>query len=98
MLDAAAKALAQMFTPPFRTVLLKSVGLALALLAVLAIALYRLLEWLSSVRTLPFGHLRFRAHSDGARRRTVGPAAGSVAYFTLALCETTATHWPLRFS
>ena len=47
MLDAAAKALAQMFTPPFRTVLLKSVALAIALLAVLGIALYRLLEWLS---------------------------------------------------
>jgi uncharacterized protein involved in cysteine biosynthesis len=47
MLDAAAKALAQMFTPPFRTVLLKSVGLAVALLAVLGIALYRLLEWLT---------------------------------------------------
>ena len=47
MLDAAAKALAQMFTPPFRSVLLKSVGLAVALLAVLAIALFRLLEWLS---------------------------------------------------
>jgi len=47
MLDAAAKALAQVFTPPFRTVLLKSVGLAVAFLAVLGIALYRLLEWLS---------------------------------------------------
>jgi uncharacterized protein involved in cysteine biosynthesis len=48
MLDAAAKALAQMFTPPFRTVLLKSVGLAIALLALLGIALYRLLEWLTT--------------------------------------------------
>lgn len=48
MLDAAAKALAQMFTRPFRTVLLKSVGLAVALLAVLVIVLYRLLAWLST--------------------------------------------------
>jgi CysZ protein len=48
MLDAAAKALAQMFTRPFRTVLLKSVGLAIALLAVLVIVLYRLLAWLTS--------------------------------------------------
>ena len=47
MLDDAAKALAQMFTPPFRTVLLKSIGLAVAFLAVLGIALYRLLEWLT---------------------------------------------------
>ena len=48
MLDAAAKALAQMFTRPFRTVLLKSVGLAVALLAVLVIVLYRLLAWLTT--------------------------------------------------
>ena len=46
MLDAAIKALSQMFSPPFRTVLLKSVGLALALLIVLGIVLYRLLDWL----------------------------------------------------
>ena len=47
MLDAAAKALAQMFTAPFRTVLLKSVGLAVAFLAVLVIVLSRLLAWLT---------------------------------------------------
>jgi len=47
MLDAAAKALAQMFTQPFRTVMLKSVGLAVALLALMAIVLWRLLEWLT---------------------------------------------------
>ncbi len=48
MFDAACKALAQMFTAPFRSVLLKSVGLALALLAVLVIALSRLVAWLTS--------------------------------------------------
>jgi uncharacterized protein involved in cysteine biosynthesis len=47
MLDAAFKALGQMFTPPFRSVLLKSAGLAIALLVVLVIALFRLLAWLS---------------------------------------------------
>ena len=47
MLDAAFKALAQMFTRPFRTVLLKSVGLAVAVLVVLGIVLFRLLEWLT---------------------------------------------------
>jgi CysZ protein len=47
MFDAAAKALAQMFTKPFRTVLLKSIGLAVALLALVAIVLWRLLEWLT---------------------------------------------------
>jgi CysZ protein len=47
MFDAAFKALAQMFTPPFRSVLIKSIGLALALLVVLAVALARLLAWLT---------------------------------------------------
>jgi CysZ protein len=47
MLDAVVKALGQMFSRPFRTVLLKSVGLAIALLALVAAGLFRLLEWLS---------------------------------------------------
>lgn len=46
MLDAAIKALAQMMSPPFRSVLLKAAGLALALLAVIGIALDRVLVWL----------------------------------------------------
>ena len=48
MLDAAIKALSQMFSPPFRTVLLKSVGLALALVVLLGIALQRLFVWLAT--------------------------------------------------
>jgi uncharacterized protein involved in cysteine biosynthesis len=36
-----------MFTPPFRAVLFKSVGLAIALLVVLVVVLFRLLGWLS---------------------------------------------------
>ncbi len=47
MLDAALKALGQMFSPPFRMVLMKSVGLAILCLAAVAVALFRLLEWLS---------------------------------------------------
>jgi CysZ protein len=47
MLEAVFRALGQMFTRPFRAVLLKSVGLAIALLVVLVITLFRLLEWLS---------------------------------------------------
>src|SRR5579864_3191668 len=47
MLASVFKALAQMFSEPFRRVLFKSVALAIALLAVTFIALYRLLEWLS---------------------------------------------------
>jgi len=46
MLDAAFKALAQLFSPPFRTVLLKSIGLALVLLIAIGIGLDRLLAWL----------------------------------------------------
>ena len=48
MLDAATKALTQMFTPPFRAVLLKSIGLALLLLVMLGIGLHRLFDWLAA--------------------------------------------------
>jgi uncharacterized protein involved in cysteine biosynthesis len=46
MLDAAVKALSQMFSPSLRAVLFKSIGLALALIVVVGIALDRLLVWL----------------------------------------------------
>jgi CysZ protein len=48
MLDAAAKALSQMFSPPFRSILFKSAGLALALIVVVGIALHRVLVWFAS--------------------------------------------------
>jgi len=38
MLDAAVKALSQMLSPPFRTVLLKSIGLALILIVLIGSA------------------------------------------------------------
>jgi len=47
MFDAAFKALGQMFTPPFRTVLWKSIGLAILLLILLAFGLHRLFAWLA---------------------------------------------------
>jgi CysZ protein len=47
MLEAVFKALGQMFTRPFRAVLFKSVALAIALMVVIVVALFRLLEWLS---------------------------------------------------
>jgi CysZ protein len=47
MLTAAAKALSQMFSPPLRRVLLKSMGLALLLIVVAAIGLHRVLVWLA---------------------------------------------------
>ncbi len=49
MFGAAAKALAQMFTPPFRVVLLKSIGLAILVLIVFGIGLHRLLGWLAGI-------------------------------------------------
>ncbi len=48
MLDAAIKALSQMFSPPFRMVLLKSVGLALILVVLIGVALQRLFVWLAT--------------------------------------------------
>ena len=45
MFDAAVKALTQMFSPPFRRILLKSAGIALLLVVVAAIGLHRLLVW-----------------------------------------------------
>jgi CysZ protein len=47
MLNAVLAALGQMFSPPFRVVLVKSAGMAIAFLAVVIIVLFRLLEWLS---------------------------------------------------
>ena len=46
MLDDAAKALSQMLSPPLRAILWKSIGLALAFIFVVAIALDRLIIWL----------------------------------------------------
>src|SRR5271170_120062 len=64
MLDDAVKALAQMFSPPLRAVLWKSIGLALALIVAVGIALERLIAWLvgsgsASVETTfgPHAHL-----------------------------------------
>jgi uncharacterized protein involved in cysteine biosynthesis len=48
MLDAAIKALVQMSTPPFRSILLRSVGLAVIFLIVLGIGVYQVLAWLTS--------------------------------------------------
>ena len=49
MLDAAFKALSQMFTAPFRAVLLKSIGLAILLLILFGIGLNKLFAWLAGV-------------------------------------------------
>src|SRR5713226_8902221 len=48
MLDAAVKALAQILSPPMRSILWRSVGLALVLITVLAVGLQRLLSWFAT--------------------------------------------------
>ncbi|ERF84466.1 sulfate transporter family protein [Bradyrhizobium viridifuturi] len=45
MFDAAVKALSQILSPPMRSILWRSIGLALVLITVLAIGLQRLLSW-----------------------------------------------------
>jgi CysZ protein len=48
MFEAAVKALTQMFSPPFRRVLWKSIGLALVLIVIIGIALNRVFSWLAT--------------------------------------------------
>src|SRR6201990_2244811 len=45
MLDAAVRALTQILSPPMRSILWRSIGLALVLITVLAVGLQRLLSW-----------------------------------------------------
>jgi uncharacterized protein involved in cysteine biosynthesis len=49
MFEAAAAALSQMFSPPFRAVLWKSIGLALLLMVAAGLGLHRLLAWLAGL-------------------------------------------------
>jgi CysZ protein len=48
MLTAAVKALSQILSPPMRAILWRSIGLALVLITVLAVALQRLLSWFAT--------------------------------------------------
>jgi CysZ protein len=48
MFTAAAKALSDMFSPPLRAVLLKSVGLGLLVIVLIGIAFQRLFAWLAT--------------------------------------------------
>ena len=62
MLDAAAKALSQILSPPMRSILWRSIGLALVLIVVLAIGLQRLLSW-------------FADYGEGWAEAMLGPGA-----------------------
>src|SRR5215204_6125456 len=75
MLAAAVKALSQMASPPFRTVLMKSVGLALLLLVLLGIGLQRLFA--AGLRS---GTAWLESTFDGAHH-----IAFDVVQFTLAV-------------
>jgi CysZ protein len=48
MFEAAIKALTQMFSPPFRRVLLKSIGLGLILIVLIGIGLNRVFSWMAT--------------------------------------------------
>ncbi len=48
MLDAAVKALSQILSPPMRSILWRSIGLALVLITALAFGLQRLLSWFAT--------------------------------------------------
>ena len=48
MFDAAIKALTQMLSPPFRRVLLKSIGLGLVLIVLIGVGLNRLFSWMAT--------------------------------------------------
>ena len=48
MIEAAVKALTQIVSPPMRSILWRSIGLALVLITVLSVGLQRLLSWLAT--------------------------------------------------
>jgi uncharacterized protein involved in cysteine biosynthesis len=48
MIEAVVKALAQITSPPMRSILWRSIGLALVLISLLAVGLQRLLSWLAT--------------------------------------------------
>ena len=50
MIDAAIKALQQMFSPPFRSVLIKSILLALVMIVLIGVGLHKGLTWLTAER------------------------------------------------
>lgn len=67
MIEAAFKALTQMLSPPMRSILWRSIGLALVLITVLAVALQRFLSWLAT-------------SGEGWAEAALGPAAHTPLY------------------
>ena len=86
MLDAAAKALAQMFTRPLRAVLYKSIGLALILIVVIGIVLNRLFAaWAASGATWAEQTSGFAPHAAWASLAWVLSIMASLGIVTGAL-------------
>ena len=67
MIEAAAKALAEILSPPMRSILWRSIGLALVLITVLSIGLQRLLSWLAT-------------SGEGWAEASLGPASHTPLY------------------
>ncbi len=51
MIEGVVKSLSQMFSPPFRRVLLKSIGLALILIVLVGVGLQRVFAWMAASGT-----------------------------------------------
>jgi len=67
MIEAAAKALAEILSPPMRSILWRSIGLALVLITVVSIGLQRLLSWLAT-------------SGEGWAEASLGPASHTPLY------------------
>ena len=67
MIDAAVKALAQILSPPMRSILWRSIGVALVLITVVAIGLQRLLSW-------------FATYGEGWAEASLGPGFHTPLY------------------
>ncbi len=76
MFDAAIKALVQMFSPPFRRVLLKSIGLALLLIVLIGVGLNRVFSWMAT------------AGASWAEASTGGHTAWQIAAWILSIAAT----------
>jgi uncharacterized protein involved in cysteine biosynthesis len=86
MLDAAVKAISQILSPPMRTILWRSIGLALVVITVLAIGLQRLLSWFAESGEVwaeamlgPGFHTTLNV-SPGSSRSRPGSASSSAAF------------------
>jgi uncharacterized protein involved in cysteine biosynthesis len=76
MFDAVIKALVQMFSPPFRRVLLKSIGLGLVLIVLVGIGLNRVFSWMAT--TGP----------PGPKRPPAGTTAWQILAWVLSIAAT----------